>query len=225
MESRNDVIEARVENQMNQEDKMNQYVQNDQREQKEQSRIEQQESEQRELVEDQQLRRRARWLLKNFRKFLEQKHKQEEEIKNTPLFTKDDALYVLSGLAAHKGGERVQTSNLSNAPETAAMNVDETLERMNREVLAEVSKGYDELCERINIFNVALMLMDLDVRCVAKQVFCEGIRRDKVVAADGHYYCRQKVREMIRIAERAVMDTLEHINLPDNKNCEETLDE
>ena len=211
MESRNDVIEARVENQMNQEDKMNQYVQNDQREQKEQSRIEQQESEQRELVEDQQLRRRARWLLKNFRKFLEQKHKQEEEIKNTPLFTKDDALYVLSGLAAHKGGERVQTSNLSNA--------------LNREVLAEVSKGYDELCERINIVNVALMLMDLDVRCVAKQVFCEGIRRDKVVAADGHYYCRQKVREMIRIAERAVMDTLEHINLPDNKNCEETLDE
>jgi len=146
-------------------------------------------------------------------------------MKNTPLFTKDDALYVLSGLAAHKGGERVQTSNISNAPETAAMNADATLERMNREVLAEVSKGYDELCERINTVNVALMLMDLDVRCVAKQVFCEGIRRDKVVAADGHYYCRQKVREMIKIAERAVMDTLEHINHPGNKKWEEVLDE
>ena len=211
MESRNELMETRLENQMNQ---MN-----------DQSRAEQQEAEQRELVEDQQLRRRARWLLKNFRKFLEQKHKQEQEMKNTPLFTKDDALYVLSGLAARKGGERVQTSNISNAPETAAMNVDATLERMNREVLAEVSKGYDELCERINTVNVALMLMDLDVRCVAKQVFCEGIKRDKVVAADGHYYCRRTVREMIKIAERAVMDTLEHMNHPGKKNWEEVLDE
>ena len=211
MESRNELMETRLENQMNQ---MN-----------DQSRAEQQEAEQRELVEDQQLRRRARWLLKNFRKFLEQKHKQEQEMKNTPLFTKDDALYVLSGLAARKGGERVQTSNILNAPETAAMNVDATLERMNREVLAEVSKGYDELCERINTVNVALMLMDLDVRCVAKQVFCEGIKRDKVVAADGHYYCRRTVREMIKIAERAVMDTLEHMNHPGKKNWEEVLDE
>lgn len=217
MESRNELMETRLENQMNLGDQKN--------EMNDQSRAEQQEAEQRELVEDQQLRRRARWLLKNFRKFLEQKHKQEQEMKNTPLFTKDDALYVLSGLAARKGGERVQTSNISNAPETAAMNVDATLERMNREVLAEVSKGYDELCERINIVNVALMLMDLDVRCVAKQVFCEGIRRDKVVAADGHYYCRQKVREMIGIAERAVIDTLEHINHLGNKKWEEVLDE
>jgi len=211
MESRDELMEARMENQMNQGD--------------DQSRIEQQESEQKELVEEQQLRRRAKWLLKNFRKFLEQKHKQEQEMKNTPLFTKDDALYVLSGLAAHKGGERVQTSNISNAPETAAMNVDATLERMNREVLAEVSKGYDELCERINTVNVALMLMDLDVRCVAKQVFCEGIRWDKVIAADGHYYSKKKVYGMISIAERAVMDTLEHMNHPGNKNWEEVLDE
>ena len=222
MESSNELMETRLENQMNQGD---QKEQNDRNAQKEQSRIEQQESEQRELVEEQQLRRRAKWLLKNFRKFLEQKHKQEAEMKNTPLFTKDDALYVLSGLAARKGGERVQTSNILNAPETAAMNVDATLERMNREVLAEVSKGYDELCERINTVNVALMLMDLDVRCVAKQVFCEGIKRDKVVAADGHYYCRRTVREMIKIAERAVMDTLEHMNHPGKKNWEEVLDE
>lgn len=211
MESRNELMETRLENQMNQ---MN-----------DQSRAEQQEAEQRELVEDQQLRRRARWLLKNFRKFLEQKHKQEQEMKNTPLFTKDDALYVLSGLAARKGGERVQTSNISNAPETAAMNVDATLERMNREVLAEVSKGYDELCERINIVNVALMLMDLDVRCVAKQLFCEGINRDRIIAPDGHYYSRKKVSEMKSIAEQAVMDTLEHMNHPGNKNWEEALDE
>ena len=217
MESRNELKEARMNNQINQGDQMNQM--NDQ------SRAEQQEAEQRELVEEQQLRRRAKWLLKNFRKFLEQKHKQEAEMKNTPLFTKDDALYVLSGLAAHKGGERVQTSNISNAPETAAMNVDATLERMNREVLAEVSKGYDALCERINTVNVALMLMDLDVRCVAKQVFCEGIRWDKVIAADGHYYSKKKVYEMINIAERAVMDTLEHMNHPGNKTWEEVLDE
>ena len=45
--------------------------------------------EQLEVVEEQQLRRKARWLLKNFRKFLEQKHKQEEEMRNTPLFTRD----------------------------------------------------------------------------------------------------------------------------------------
>lgn len=178
-----------------------------------------------EAVEEQQQRRKARWLLKNFRMFLEQKHKQEEAMKNTPLFTKDDALYVLSGMAAHKGGERVQTSNISNAPETAAMNVDETLERMNREVRAEVAKGYDQLCERITIVNIAMMLMDVPVRSVAEQVFCAGTRWDKVIAADGHHYSKKKVYEMIEIAEKVVIDTMEHMNHPECKCGQEEIDE
>ena len=164
------------------------------------------------VLEEEQLRRKARWLLKNFKKFLEQKHKQEEEMRNVPLFTRDDALYKLSGMAAHQQGERVQTSNLANAPLTAAMNVDEMLERMNKEVREDVSKGYDQLCERITIVNVALMLMDMDARCVAKQVFYEGTKRDKVIATDGHYYSKKKVDAMIAIAERAVIDVLDHVN-------------
>lgn len=164
--------------------------------------------EQLEAVEERQLRRRAKWMLKNFRKFLEQKHKQEEEMRNTPLFTRDDALYVLSGMAAHKGGERVQTSNISNAPETAAMNVDETLERMNREVRADVAKGYDQLCERITVLNCALMQMDPDVRSTVTQVFCDGVNRNQVVASDGHYFSRKKVFEFIKNAENVVMEVL-----------------
>jgi len=165
-------------------------------------------TEQQEAVEERQLRRRAKWLLKNFRKFLEQKHKQEEEMRNTPMFTRDDALYVLSGMAAHKGGERVQTSNLSNAPETAAMNVDETLERMNRQVRADVAKGYDQLCERITVLNCALIQMDPDVRSTVTQVFCDGVNRNQVVASDGHYFSRKKVFEFIKKAENAVLEVL-----------------
>ena len=146
-------------------------------------------------------------------------------MRNTPLFTKGDALYILSGMAAHKLGERVQTSNISNAPETAAMNVDETLERMNREVRADVAKGYDQLCERISLVNIALMLMDIPVRSVAEQVFCEGTRWDKVIAADGHYYSKKKVYEMIAVAEKTVMDTMKHINHQGSNQRQEGLDE
>jgi len=166
--------------------------------------------EQLEVVEEQQLRRKARWLLKNFRKFLEQKHKQEEEMRNTPLFTRDDALYVLSGMAAHKGGERVQTSNLSNAPETAAMNVDETLERMNREVRADVAKGYDQLCERITLVNMALSLMPDPIQWVARQVYAEGVDKKKVTGSDGARIGRTKVFELLNKAVLEMANVLLH---------------
>ena len=145
--------------------------------------------------EEEQLRRKARWLLKNFRKLLEQKHKQEEEMRNVPLFTRDDALYKLSGMAAHQQGERVQTSNISNSPLTAAMNVDEMLERMNKEVREDVSKGYEQLCERISLVNAALNAVDFEASIAGKQMYYHGVKRDRVVAPDGHYYCKDKVYE------------------------------
>ena len=178
-----------------------------------------------EAVEEQQQRRKARWLLKNFRKFLEQKHKQEEAMKNTPLFTKDDALYVLSGMAAHKGGERVQTSNISNAPETAAMNVDETLERMNREVRADVAKGYDQLCERISLVNAALMLLETETRNAAIQLYCKGVKWNKVVAPDGHYYSKKKVYAFINAAEESVIETILHSGIATRNQREEKMNE
>ena len=157
-------------------------------------------AEQKEIVEEQQLRRRARWLLKNFRKFLDKKHRQEEEMRNTPLYTRDDALYLLSGMAGHKSSERVQTSNISNAPEKAAMNVDETLERMNKEVLAEVSKGYNELCERVLLVNIGLQLMRGEVQNVAKQVYVKGTPIGKVIGIDGKFLSQARVYQLLDVA-------------------------
>ena len=178
--------------------------------------------EQLEVVEEQQLRRKARWLLKNFRKFLEQKHKKEEEMRNTPMFTRDDALYVLSGMAAHKGGERVQTSNLSNAPETAAMNVDETLERMNREVRADVAKGYDQLCERITLVNMALSLMPDPIQWVARQVYAEGVDKKKVTGSDGARIGRTKVFELLNKAVLEMANVLLHEGELKRENAKKT---
>lgn len=159
-------------------------------------------------LEEQQLRRKARWLLKNFRKLLEHKHKQEEEMRNVPLFTRDDALYKLSGMAAHQQGERVQTSNISNAPLTAAMNVDETLERMNKEVREEVSKGYEQLCERITLVNTMLLTLDSRTRSVAKQLYIEGKDRDSVVNSTGGYFSRKTVMEMRDDIEHKMMEIM-----------------
>ena len=170
-------------------------------------------AEQQEAVEERQLRRRAKWLLKNFRKFLEQKHKQEEEMRNTPLFTRDDALYVLSGMAAHKGGERVQTSNLSNAPETATMNVDETLERMNRQVRADVAKGYDQLCERINMVNIVLSLLAEPERSAARQIYVEGKGWKNIISSDGQYFNRGALQKIRNRTEECMMDVLR------NRDC------
>ena len=166
--------------------------------------------EQLEAVEERQLRRRAKWMLKNFRKFLEQKHKQEEEMRNTPLFTRDDALYVLSGMAAHKGGERVQTSNISNAPETAAMNVDETLERMNREVRADVAKGYDQLCERITMVNIVLSLLTEPDRSAARPIYVEGKGWKNIISLDGQYFNRNALQKIRKRAEECMMDVLKN---------------
>ena len=165
-------------------------------------------AEQKEIVEEQQLRRRARWLLKNFRKFLDKKHKQEEEMRNTPLYTRDDALYLLSGMAGHKSSERVQTSNISNAPEKAAINVDETLERMNKEVLAEVSKGYNELCERITLVNIALQFMKGEVQNVARQVYVKGTPIGKVIGVDGTKLGRTRAFELLNEAVKELAKVL-----------------
>ena len=146
-------------------------------------------------AEEQQLRQQARWLLKNFKNLLDRKHKQEEEMLHVPLFTRDDALYKLSGMAAHQEGDRVQTSNIANAPDSAAMNVDEMLERMNKEVQDEVSKGYDQLCEKVSLINVALSLVSYEASIAGKQMYYYGVKRDRVVAPDGHYYCKDKVYE------------------------------
>lgn len=164
-------------------------------------------------LEEQQLRRKARWLLKNFRKLLEHKHKQEEEMRNVPLFTRDDALYKLSGMAAHQQGERVQTSNISNAPLTAAMNVDETLERMNKEVREEVSKGYEQLCEKVKLVNVALAAMPVEVQSVAKQAYAKGTAKNKVISQDGLVMGRTKVYELLQEAESIMMDVLKEEQL------------
>ena len=164
-------------------------------------------------TQDETTMRRAKWLLKNFRKFLEQKHKQEEEMRNTPLFTRDDALYVLSGMSAHKGGERVQTSNLSNAPETAAMNVDETLERMNRQVRADVAKGYDQLCERITMVNIVLSLLAEPERSAARQIYVEGKGWKNIISPDGQYFNRGALQKIRNRTEECMMDVLR------NRDC------
>lgn len=160
-------------------------------------------------LKDEQLQRRARWMLNNFRKFLDQKHKQEEEMKSVPLFTREDALYKLSGMAAHQQGERVQTSNIANAPMSAAMNVDDMLERMNEEVVEEVSKGYDQLCERIRLVNAALAAMPVEVQHVAKQVYGRGVRKSEVIGVDGHIMSQRKVYQVLEDAESIMVQTIQ----------------
>lgn len=161
-----------------------------------------------EAIEEQQLLRRARWMLKNFSKFIEQKHKQEEEIRTVPLFTRDDALYVLSGMGAHKETERVQTSNIANTPMKATMNVDATLERMNREVVTEVSKGYDQLCKRVNLLSVMMFTLDVEHRTVAKQLYLEGKERDFIIGPNGGYYSRKTVKAMKEFIEQRMVEVL-----------------
>ena len=159
-------------------------------------------------AEELQLRQQARWLLKNFKNLLDRKHKQEEEMRNVPLFTRDDALYKLSGMAAHQGGERVQTSNIANAPESAAMNVDEMLERMNKEVWDDVSKGYDQLCEKIKCVNYMLLTLNSKLRSVARQLYVDGKDRDSIVNSDGGYYSRKTVKAMRDEIERRMVEFL-----------------
>ena len=170
-------------------------------------------AEDQDALEEEQLHRKARWLLKYFRKFLEQKHKQEEEMRNVPLFTRDDALYKLSGMAAHQQGERVQTSNLSNAPLTAAMNVDEMLERMNKEVREDVSKGYDQLCEKVRLVNAAFSSMDVEVQSVARQVYAKGTSKKEVIRTDGLVMGRTRVYEFLQKAESVMVDVLKEEQL------------
>ena len=139
--------------------------------------------------------RQARWLLENYRNLLDQKARQEAEIKATPHYTRSDVIYHLSGFGAVDFKERVQTSTISDPTQNAAVNLGKTLQQMNEEVLREVADGYEELCRNIAVVEIAFMSMDSDVRNVAEQLYKQGRSWREIIAPDGHFYCYRTVRE------------------------------
>ena len=152
--------------------------------------------------------RQARWLLENYRNLLDQKARQEAEIKATPHYTRSDVIYHLSGFGAVDFKERVQTSTISDPTQNAAVNLDKTLQQMNEEVLREVADGYEELCRNIAIIEIALLDMESDVRSVAEQLYKQGRGRRDIMAADGHSYCFRTVRGFEKKAVFALARTL-----------------
>ena len=152
--------------------------------------------------------RQARWLLENYRNLLDQKARQEAEIKATPHYTRSDVIYHLSGFGAVDFKERVQTSTISDPTQNAAVNLDKTLQQMNEEVLREVADGYEELCRNIAVVEIAFMSMDSDVRNVAEQLYIEGAPRKRVMADDGHFYSLKTLRRFDRAAVQSVAANL-----------------
>jgi hypothetical protein len=88
------------------------------------------------------------------------------------------------------------------------MNVDEMLERMNKEVWDDVSKGYDQLCEKIRLVNVAILSMNVEVQHVARQVYAKGVAVKDVVGIDGRRISSKKVYQLLHAAEKTMMDMI-----------------
>lgn len=159
--------------------------------------------------EDEKLFKQARWLLEHFTENIQKKHEQEDAMAHAPRYTRNDALYMIAGVkAVQYDGDHVQTSNLSNVPLKAALTVDDVLLRMNREVEKELSQGYEELCKDVALVNSAMMLMDEDVLCVAKQTYVKHLPDSEITAPDTHEYHYRTVKDLQREAVEAVMEVL-----------------
>lgn len=130
---------------------------------------------------------KARRLLQDYPRLLRRKKEQEYRMDHTPRFTKDDAISELCGVGGVSyDGPHVQTSNLPDPTAKAAMNIDAVLERMNRDAIAYVSRGYKHLVNDINNIRLAYSTMDEETAFASWQILSEQISYAQVVDTAGN---------------------------------------
>lgn len=123
-------------------------------------------------------------------------------------YTEDMAIQDLIG-GGQQEGERVQTSNISNIPERAAIlladgYVEKQKYRMQREAQRRLNE-YRKLCEQVEIVETAIHeRMDDRARAVFVQFYVEHRKKCQIVDE----YCHRLYRAQV---ERAVSDAISNI--------------
>ena len=133
--------------------------------------------------------REAKFLLETFNENRMKRRVVEEEIRKGRRFTRDDAIYMISGVkAVQYNSDRVQSSPKADVMADRVSEIDEVVERMNREASKELRQEFNKLSGKVTLVNIGLTEMDIESRKAVKQRYVDGVPVDELMAPDGRKY-------------------------------------
>ena len=133
--------------------------------------------------------REAKFLLETFNENRMKRRVVEEEIRKGRRFTRDDAIYMISGVkAVQYNSDRVQSSPKADVMADRVSEIDEVVERMNREASKELRQEFNKLSGKVTLVNIGLTEMDIESRKAVKQRYVDGVPVDELMTPDGRKY-------------------------------------
>ena len=142
--------------------------------------------------------RQAKFLLETFNENRLKKSEVEGEIRKGCRFTREDAIYMIAGVkAVQYNADRVQSSGKPDRMADKVLNIDEVVERMNREASNELTKEYGRLSARIALVNTGICEMDALCRRLIRQRYVEGIPVDSLIDQNGRKYRYKKAMAIL----------------------------
>lgn len=125
-------------------------------------------------------------------------------------YTKEQAIRDLSAIRIDYESERVQTSNISNAPERIAVLLDNGyVEKMNRRLRYEYGqtvKDYDYLSWKIEVAETAMQeRMDKKERAIFERLYVRGYTFSQLKKAYKKKLCNRQICEI----KKAILTALE----------------
>lgn len=143
---------------------------------------------------------RASFLLDMYTHHLERKKELKKQIAGLQYYSRDDIIYLLSGVKAVRyDSERVQSSNISNPCLKAVESVDEMMERMNSDIGREEREELQEVEQSIRMVEIAVSIMEClnpELAHAARQIYMEGKSRDAITDLSGSVYSRYREKRM-----------------------------
>ena len=141
--------------------------------------------------------RQAKFLLETFNENRMKRRAVEAELRKGRRFTRDDAIYLITGTRTVRyNADRVQSSPKSDAMADKILEIDEVIERMNREASKELIQEHQKLGMRVALVNSGLTEMDEESRYVVKQRYVDDIPLKDVKSRCGETYHYKTVMEI-----------------------------
>lgn len=162
---------------------------------------------------------RASFLLDMYGYHLERKKELKKQISELQYYSRDDIIYLLSGVKAVRyDSERVQSSGISNPCLKAVESVDEMMDRMNADIGREEREELQEVEQSIRLVEIAVSVMEClkpELAHAARQIYMEGRSRDTITDLSGSVYSRYREK---RIEEYIIAEVAKTIRQEERFN-------
>jgi DNA-directed RNA polymerase specialized sigma subunit len=139
---------------------------------------------------------RVEKLIKEYSKMKVEARCLELQIKDFKGISEDEMIESMN--FSQPDGERVQTSNISNKPESIALSYHERMEEANRDWYEYLTRRYLELAEELRFFESAVRSLEGEPGRVLRSMLFDGLTWDEIEAH--HHIGRMTVSRQRRAA-------------------------